>query len=265
MKGSLLEGIHSIDAGQLAGISALLQSGLLIALLIAIYRRSRNLFIILISADLVLNTLLCLPFFGVSSYRPSEVNKILSITPGFPIQDIHPSDVPAAFVDKKGNEWQNVNIFSGKVSSNYSYKGPLELSQAQPGRKNAGLVFAPFDSLVSVEVITQRPTHIRAKISSRSNGLITLAQHYYPGWHVEVNGKKESIIASYTTLNSSRTFLPPPGITVAVPAGESTIDFIYERKELKYFAVVLHLLILGWLLWKLVSAFKGINRSSSLS
>ena len=265
MKSSLLEGIHSIDANQLAGISALLQSGLLIAILIAIYCRSRTLFTILISADLVLNTLLCLPFFGVSSYRPSEVNKILSITPEFPIQDIHPSDVPAVFVDKNGNEWQNVNIFSGKVSFNESYKGPLELSQAKPGRKNAALVFAPFDSLASVEVITQRPTHIRAKVSSGKNCLITLAQHYYPGWHVEVNGKKESIIVSYTTLNSSKTILPPPGITIAVPAGESTIDFIYERKELKYFVLFLHLLILGWLLGKLASSIRKINRSSSLS
>lgn len=261
MNSSLLIEIHSIDARQLTGISALLQAGLLIAILLAIFQRSRALFTILISADLILNTLLCLPFFGVSSYSPSAVNKILTIRSGFPIQASYPSDVPAVFADKKGNEWQNVNIFSGEVSSNDSYKGPLELAQAKPGRKNSPLVFAPFDSLVSIAITTQRPTHIQAKVTSAGNCLITLAQNNYSGWYAKVNGRKEPIIGQ----NDQKLSDPPTGITIAVPAGESTIDFIYERKELKYFCLLLHFLILSWLLWKLTAAIKNITRSSSLS
>ena len=265
MKNSLINEIHSIDAHQLMGISAFLQAGLLVAMIIAILRMKKTLFTILVSTDLIINTLLCLPFFGVSSYSPSEVNKILSISAGFPIQTTNPSDVNAVFLDTKGNEWQNVNIYAGRVSSQYSYRGPLELSQAMPGMKNTSLVFAPFDSLASVVVIKQRPTHVRAKVISTTNCIITLSQNHYPGWFVKVNGRKEPMVASYTPINGAKTYYPPPGITVVVPAGESTVDFIYERKELKYFVVILHLAVLSWLIWKLFSSVKNINRSSSLS
>ncbi len=262
---SVMSTIKSMNHQQALGIAACIQLPFLLLLWISVKKNKLNWALSFFSAELMINTLACGVFFTVSSYTPREVNDLLKIKKGFPVQTISPSLVPATVNDERMNTWQNVNVFSKQVSADSSYRGPLVLEEPKPGIPGKQLVFAPFDSSATINILVQRPNHIQVKVVATSNCITTLAQNYYPGWTVKVDGKEVPIIVSYNPLNGKQAFYPPTGISVVVPAGKSSVDFIYERKEQKYFAIILHILILSWLGWKLICALKNLNRSSSPS
>ncbi len=253
--------IRNIRYSQTVAVSAIIQLVLLASIFFFLRRRKWKVLPVIFAADLVLQTLLCTPFYTVSSYSLSRVNRILKSQPGFPVQPERVSDVPAIFRDEKGNTWQNVNIYSKKVSSQESYRGPLLLKQDSDNSPDSGgyfhrLVFLRDDSSGSaVNITLQRPTHVRAVIQAAQAGQLTLLQQDYPGWKVLVNQETAEKIKN-----------GKPGITVAVPAGNSTADFIYERKSAKYAAFLLHGVVLLFGAWKIIRWRKQtVNRSSSLS
>ncbi len=256
--GSIPGFIKSTGPSQTLLLSSLVQLILIVFLLLLIKTKKWKLATLLFSADLVINTLLCTPFFTVSSYSLAEVNRILHPVNGFPAQERKPAEVNATFTDQKGNDWQNVNIFSKEVSSRESYRGPLLLKNAEASDNkltglNQPLLFAGNDSTGNgVRVLLQRPTHIRAKANLTSPGTITLLQNYYPGWKAFVNDKKTEITPD-----------KGPGMTIAVPQGEITIDFIYERKWIGISALLLHLVVISFCAMKLVSSIKRRSTRSS--
>lgn len=196
------------------------------------------------AADLVINTLLCTPFFSVSSYPVAEVNTILKAGDNFPVQKENPAEVPASFTDSKGNSWQNINVFSKKVSTADSYRGPLAL-KGIPGEsrfvQNRPLVYTTNDSVAATVVITiQRPNHIRANVRQESPGMVTLLQNAWPGWKVFINNKETAF------AREGR-----PGLSVNVPAGDAVIDFRYERKAIWLSALFVHLFIIVFGVYKL--------------
>ena len=124
---SLTELIKNISLHQTILISTFIQSIILIILLLAAKAQQFGIANLILILDLIINTLLCTPFFSVSSYSIPEVTKILHSNPGFPLQNKKISEVAATYTDDKMNTWNNVNIFSKQVSSNNSYRGPLNL------------------------------------------------------------------------------------------------------------------------------------------
>lgn len=212
-------------------------------------------------ADLVLNTLLCTAFFTVSSYTLPQQNALLEPVIGFPAQTEPPGQVPAVFTDFKGNQWQNVNVFTKKVSAQPSYRGPLVLkalpdSFVSPNPDDLPLVYLdnnPYGEAVSIRV--QKPGYVQGTITAERSGTLTLLQNYYPGWKVYINGQQADISGKRR-----------PGISVHVPAGVSTFDFRYERKEIWITALLLHLVILGYGVMQLTGTLKNWKfRSSSPS
>jgi hypothetical protein len=246
---SLTELIKNISWHQTLLISAFLQSIILIILLLAAKAKHFGIANFILTLDLIINTLLCTPFFSVSSYSIPEVNKILHSIPGFPLQNKKISDVATTYTDKKMNVWNNVNIFSKQVSSNNSYRGPLNLKHSYLFTSDSirlkslfdkPLIFVETDTTAgTVKLLIQEPTHVQASVNIIKPTLVTLMQNYYPGWKAYYNKNETKIV----TTNK-------PGITVSLPEGKGIIDFRYEKKGVWLSALLLHLITIIFFLWK---------------
>ena len=258
---SLAELIKNISFSQAIVISASIQLIILFSLLLAAKARRFTFAKLVLTADLIINTLLCTPFFSVSSYSIPEVARILHSSHGFPLQNTKLNAVPAIYTDNKMNTWNNVNIFNKEVSSNNSYRGPLTLngfylnsadSIQRAAMFNNPLVFPQNDSAAaSIKLLLQKPTHIRIAVNFNDSNPVTVMQNYYPGWNAWYNDKKIEI----TTGNK-------PGMAIAVTKGEGIIDFRYERKSVWLSAMALHLIIISFLFWKLSVLLKRILSKS---
>jgi hypothetical protein len=251
---SLPQIIKNISFSQTVFISAIFQLLLLGAIFYSSFVKRYQLVKLLFAADLIINTLLCTPYFVVSSYSLSQVNTILHSDKGFPPQSEMINQVAAIYTDEKFNSWNNVNIFHKKVSGNGSYRGPLELKNFSHYNNdgsafNHAIVFAKNDSISKrerVELIIQRPTHIRAQVNFNEPTTITAMQNYFPGWNAYYNNKKVEFIK-----------LNKPGLTINIPKGKGTIDFVFSKKSVWITALLLHFFALASLMSYL---YRKINR-----
>ena len=94
---------------------------------------------------------------------------------------------------------------------------------------------------------------VRVEVEGTSGGVLSLADSYYPGWKVYVNGKEQPLLRTYTALRG-----------VAVEPGRSTVDFVYAPAILRALyrlsngmLLLLLLLLLTFLVW-------NFGRSSSV-
>lgn len=238
--------LKQINFNQTIVISSIIQLFILSILLIAIRKNRFKFASFILISELIINTLLCTPFFSVSSYSLKEVNSILYSKKGFPVQQENINMVKTIYTDNKKNTWNNINVFSKQVSSNDSYRGPLNLLQtdSSDGSKiskdlfNKSLVSFENKSNTGTSTLTiQKPTHIRCIVSFKEKTIVRLMQNYYPGWKVFYNNKGVSILKNNK-----------PGISIEVPAGEGVIDFRYERKYLLLSAIMLHIIVLIYLI-----------------
>ncbi|HUR65407.1 MAG TPA: hypothetical protein VMZ03_03580 [Chitinophagaceae bacterium] len=246
-----LSGITSIDYSITLLLSAILQLLLMAVILVLIRSRKWSWAPWVFAGDLVFNTLICTPFFTVSSYSLPEVNAILRSESGFRVQQRKVGEVPTTFTDARRNTWQNVNVFTKEVSTNNSYRGPLVLkdSSAESRVLNKPLIFST-DSSAAIAFLLERPTYVKARIKTGSVDTVTLLQNYYPGWKAFVNGREVPIIGGASK------------ISVAAPAGERMIEFRYERKLVWMSALFVHLVILLFGIIKIRDAIKATRSAS---
>lgn len=254
---AIAELLKGISPSQSLFIAALIQFMLLGMLYFLIRLRKWKFAYFLLIADLVINTLICTPYFSVSRYRPSSVSKIMAVQKGFPVQTKNPASVAATYTDDNGNNWHNINVYRKEVSSNESYKGPLVLKKegsiSQAGTK--GLVFAAKDSSTIIQVTEQKPGRVKVRVNTGQENSICLLQNYFKGWTTTIDG-----------VNTALTRMDRPGISVAVPAGQHEIIFSYQRPELQISFWLIHLVVLIYVLLKLAELIRTTRiRSSSLS
>lgn len=250
--------LKGISPSQSLFVAAVLQF-LLLGLLYLLIRQSKwKMATSLLVADLVINTLICTPFFSVSRYSPAAVSKIMAVQQGFPVQTKKPASVAATYIDPKGNQWHNINVYSKEISSNDSYKGPLVLKKEGNPNQNGtnGIVFAEkADSSLIIEVTSQKPGEVKVRVMSSQENSICLLQNYFKGWKATVDG-----------VNTEFVRMDRPGISVAVPTGQHEIIFSYQRLELQIAFWLTHLFVLIYLLMKIAGLIRKTRiKSSSLS
>jgi hypothetical protein len=254
---SLPDMIKSISFSQTVFINSVLQLILLTALYFFIrkekYRLARNVFLL----DLIANTLLCTPFFTVSSYTPEEVHKIFSPVNGFPVQVRAPSDVPAVFTDGKNNTWYNVNVFKKEISSAASYFGPLYFEKYSERQQDSSLHFLvkekPLlffahvlpDENNFIEIIRLTPATITAFVKTDGGQQIILQQNYFPGWQAYYTGRRIPVSENDYSL-----------ISVSLPKGEGVLEFRFEKRKAVLAAALNHLVVIV----VLISALIGLIR-----
>jgi len=79
----------------------------------------------------------------------------------------------------------------------------------------------------SAEIVTDLPERVVVRVRATQPGFLFLADQYYPGWTVEVNG------AAAELLRANHAFR-----LVEVPAGESTVVFAYRPLSVRLGAAV---------------------------
>lgn len=233
------------------GMMTLIAAGLCLSLL----QNSKMLFAVVFTADLALNTLLCMPFFAVSSYSPAAVTNILPFSAGFPV-DNNVRTNTAVIHDSKGNPFYNSNVFKKQVSLDNFYVFPIVLKQAAPFIEKLKTSI-PKDSTViplvafsnrtsegdSIGINKTDPGWIEFSFQLKKGRSIRIAQNYFPGWKATINGKLIPIEP-----------LPGNGLIVNIPAGNGTVVLKYEKKFLLIAAILISALFYTFIIGMAVSS-----------
>lgn len=248
---NILSFFKNLDYNSALLTSAFMQSFFLIVVIILMKKKRTSLLIPVFIFDLVTNTLICTPFFSVSSHSISELSSILHSRKGFPVQTRKASEVPVTFFDNKNNAWYNINIFSKEIATNDSYLGPLVLDNfisdkvaihVKKAKTETSIFLTDCDSINNtIKLLTQRPSYIQASIKTNAPCSLTVLQNFYSGWKAFYN-KKEVEITSGSQ----------PGMSIQIPEGEGVLEFKYERKSVWIAAILLHFIIFIFLIWKFV-------------
>jgi hypothetical protein len=247
--------LKNISLPQAILVSSILQLAILLALLISVNTNKLRLARWLFALDLIVNTVICTPFFSVSSYPVSRVNDMLHSIPGFPVQQSKVNSATAMYVDQKMNTWHNRNVFTKEVSSRYSYRTALNLKHFSRFVEDSIIAYSLFDhplvyahtdtTNLHVTILIQKPTHVQASVQLGAADTITLFQNYYPGWKAFYNGKEVELLK-----------IDNPGISILAAAGPGIIDFRYERRTAWISALLLHVIVILFVLWKIYDSIK---------
>ena len=250
---SIGELFRNLSYSQSLFINAILQLVLLPGLYLLWKTGRFGLMKCLLSADLIINSLLCMPSFAVSSYSPGEVNHILLSQKGFPVQHVRVSESEAVYTDQRLNSWNNVNIFHKEISSAETYRGPLTLKEYATDSLHPSLLFQNLpaftkDSSSIASILLQTPLHIRVSVQSLVPDSLIILQNYFPGWKAFYNDKEISII--------KRDF----GMSIPIPAGKGLVDFKYQRNFIWIWALLLHVIVLVSLIIFGIQFFRNKNK-----
>lgn len=243
---------------QIIWISISLQLALLGLFSMVFWKNSKRWFAFVFAGDLVLNTLICMPFFAVSSYSPASISKILSLTDGFKTSNTVLVNY-AGIRDQKGNPFYNTNVFQKKVSLDNFYVYPIVLKQSAPVIENLKTLVKndkpelPFIAIISspavgdsVTLVKTEPGDIRFSYHLSAPGSIRISQNYFPGWSAKMEGKD-------LALQSSSLY----GMVVNAPAGDGTIQLVYQKKGLVIAAIVGAIVFFTGLMLFIISGIKA--------
>ncbi|MCS7062322.1 MAG: YfhO family protein, partial [Anaerolineae bacterium] len=99
------------------------------------------------------------------------------------------------------------------------------------------------------EVLVQRAEYVKLRVARDRPGYLVLAMTYYPGWKAKVNAEPQAVLRANFAFSA-----------VALPAGESVIEFYYDPDSVKLGAA---LSIFGLVLTGVLVITQGLRRSSS--
>ncbi len=91
-----------------------------------------------------------------------------------------------------------------------------------------------------VKILKYSPNRVEIETIGNERGFLVLADNYYPGWKVRVNGKEKNILRVYYNLRA--VFLPP---------GHNTVTFSFDPLSYKIGAVVSCFAFIGVLIFVL--------------
>ena len=227
--------VQSLRLGDCLLISAVLQLVLLILFITGL--KKIRLFIWFAAGDVLLNTLICTPFFTVSSYSPSFTSTVLKSVDGFAVQTTHLTDVPTMY--SIGNAtWFNLNVFQKQVSSRASYLLPLCLKSFDYAdtvhieKFDHRVVYGEGVPEANVRILIQHPDLVVSNIASDTAVTIHFLQNYFPGWSAYFNGKNIDLLSK------------DAGMSVRVPRG-GRVEFRYEKRWMDVVVVLLQLFFWG--------------------
>jgi uncharacterized membrane protein YfhO len=78
-----------------------------------------------------------------------------------------------------------------------------------------------------VKILKYSPNEVEIETIGNEKGFLVLADNYYPGWKVRVNGEEKNILRAYYNLRA--VYLPP---------GNSNVTFTFDPLSFKIGAVV---------------------------
>lgn len=105
--------------------------------------------------------------------------------------------------------------------------------------RNAGITLdGRADPAAEAQVTFFAPERFMIEVNTRHDALLTLAHPAYPGWIARIDGTETPILTAYGTLSA-----------VAVPAGQHSIEFVYNPLSYRAGALI------GLLTWSALGGF----------
>lgn len=230
--------ITSFNLSQAYFFNSLIQLFAVFLMILSLIRKRKRLFEITVILELIINTLICTPFFTVSSFTVKQVEDAFGSVQKFPLQSQALNEVPVN-IQKGMAIWYNTNVFKKEVSSLESYWGPLvlkshkEMNDSTKNEFTHSLLFSPQLNNTEIKLVLLEPNHIKASLSTNKSADIILLQNYYEGWSAFKDNQKLQI----DTAGQS-------GMKIHVN-GSGTINFIYDKKGLFILSVIIDLFVLS--------------------
>lgn len=243
---SIKDLISSISFKQTLVIGSMIQFFILSSLLLSLKKGKIKLAFFILIFDLLINTLICTPFFSASSYRLKEIREIFSDKQRIQLSNQNLNEIPSVYIDVKKNPWYNINVYQNKVSGNYSYWGPLILkSYSNQIDNNPNYKVQLSHDILYIKtkdtsnnhrltLIAQKPDNLLAEISVPQNSQVIFLQNYFNGWKAFYNEKPVPILYSNAEI----------GMKVNIPKGKGKLELKYEKKWLVFSSMLLHFLVI---------------------
>ncbi len=171
-----------------------------------------------------------------------DVEDVVSFLPQMPVLSmlnakyiiLHPSMPPVLNNNANGVAW-----FVNSLQFVDSYTDEINELQTM-NIKNEAVIHSDFAKVLqdynfgqssdndTIYTVLYNPNRIVYESSISENRLAVFSEIYYPkGWKVYINGKEENIVRANYLLRA-----------VAIPAGESTIEFVFKPKSYKVGKIV---------------------------
>lgn len=228
---ALIDSITFYDALWLQGIIQLL---LLWGIKYCLREKAWGLLVKVVIADVIIATLLNLPFTGVGKASVADVQAVLNRSPkGIPIPLLQPvSKNDTISIEEKGlvGDWSFYNKQVGVVSE---VPYPIRLNktkkyfdtiQVTPSLdlRNKNFLFTPGGNNINSQLTSFTGNKLTSSALSADTALIVFQQAFYPHWFYN-NGKEKKEVLQY-----SNAF-----ISVPLLKGQNQIELTFEPQKVK--------------------------------
>jgi hypothetical protein len=179
-------------------------TGLYLALL-----KKKSWFMFFAVLDLVVATLLHLPFTGTGIRSTKDVQQLIAVSPGgFPTPSLASENsyiVSYPETDKVIGNW---SMYSKKIGVKDWYPYPILLRGSEhyfegdhPKLYESGtaFIFSP-SGPANIRIIDFNPGLIRFEINLNQDATVVIKQNLYPGWETQVDGKSIHPDTAYTAF-----------------------------------------------------------------
>ena len=259
---ALIDGISFYDALWLQGI---IQLFLLWGIKFCLREKRWNLLVKIVVADLVIATLLNLPFTGVGKASVAEVQRVLNKSPkGIPVPLLQPvinNDTISKYEKGLVGNWSFYNKQIGvkeeapypiKLNNTKKYFAAIETNPSSNLNKNNFLFTTNLNDAKPM-ITSFTGSQIKFTITAADTGRIIYQQAFYPYWFYD-NGKEKQEVQQYAT----------DFIAVPLVKGENKIEITFEPQKIKI-AMLISLIIFSTIVILLLFNPAFIRRSLSLS
>ena len=228
---ALIDAITFYDALWLQGI---IQLFLLWGIKFCLREKQWNLLVKIVIADMVIATLLSLPFTGVGQASVAEVQHVLNKSPkGIPIPALQPvtkNDTISIYEKGLVGDWSLYNKQIGvarevpypiRLNNTIKYLNIIQINSYLDFTKN-DFLFTTNTNNAKPGIISFTGNKIAFTLSDADTGLVVYQQAFYPHWFYN-NGKEKKEVLQYQT-----SFMSIP-----ITKGENKIELTFEPSKVK--------------------------------
>ena len=228
---SLIDAMTFYDALWLQGI---IQLFLLWGIKFCLREKRWNLLVKIVAVDMIIATLLNLPFTGVGQASEAQVQNVLNKSPeGIPIPALQPvskNDTISLYEKGLIGDWSFYNKQIGvvrevhypvRLNNTIKYFDTIQ-NNSSLDLSNKNFLFSTGTNISIPSVTSFTGNAIAFTVNSADTGMVVYKQSYYPHWFYN-NGREKKEVQQYST-----NFIAAP-----LMKGENKIEITFEPTKVK--------------------------------
>lgn len=228
--------IDSISFYDCLWIQGIIQLFIVWFIKLSLKKNNKSLLVKVVAVDMILATLLIVPFTGAGKATLKDVQQVLNKSPkGIPVpplQNINTNDTIPASQNELIGSW---SMFSKQIGNVKEVPYPIQLKNMKAFFKdiskendrqyfNKPFVFVKDNrDSAAIRISSFSPNKIQLNVvTNRQTDQLVLQQNYYPHWHCTVNGKEEQIAIDGASFMS-----------VPLQKGKNDVQFFFNLQGIK--------------------------------